>query len=152
MSTVGPVKAALFELWRAVFNPAEVQVTYGARVTTSGPVRLAVGDVEGDSAPEALGPQRQMQEVYDIRCVLSATSNGSVEDQQRVTELVLELFDAAELAVRGSESQTLGVPGVILATVEGSWSLKEAEASETGGPINTSYEFRVHVTARYRLS
>lgn len=151
MTTVGLVRKALLDLWSATFAPETLQVTYGSRATISTACRLAIGDVEGDSAPEALGPQRVMQEVYDIRCVVSATSKGSIDDQQRVTELVLSLFDTAEYAVRASPSQTLGVPGVQLVTVEGSWSLAEAPASDTAGAVNASFEFRVHVRARYRL-
>lgn len=152
MTTIGLVRAALLELWSGVFDPADLQVSYGSRVTVSSPCRLVIGNVEGNSAPESLGPSRTMQEVYDIRCVISASSKGSVDDQQRVTELVLSLFDTAEYAIRASPSQTLDVPGVLLVNVEGSWSLTEAPASDTEGAINASYEFRVHVRARYRLT
>lgn len=152
MTTLGPVRAALKTLWSATFDPALLQVTYGNRVTVSSPARLAIGDAEGDSQAESLGPKRTMQEEYDIRCVLSVSSQGSVEDQQRVTEQCLALFDTAEYAIRASTSMTLDVPGVIYVLVLGSWGLTEPPASDTKGAINASYEFRVHVRARYQLS
>lgn len=152
MTTVGTVRAALKTLWSATFDPAVLQVTYGNRVTVSSPARLSIGDAEGDTTAESLGPQRTVEENYDVRCVLSVSSSGGVDDQQRVTEQLLTLFDAAEYAIRASPSQTLGVPGVLWVMVLGSWGLTEAPASDTKGAINASFEFRVHVRARYQLS
>jgi hypothetical protein len=114
--------------------------------------RLIVGDIEGDTQPEAAGPTRPVIEIYDVRCLISATSNGAVDDQQRITEQVISMYQAYDLAIRGSTQQNLGVAGVRWAGIVGSWSMKEAEASETGGKINTSMEFRVHVEANYRLT
>jgi hypothetical protein len=143
------VKAALLALWSAALPT--VQVTYGNRVTMSGPKRLTIGNARGASAPQSLGPARQMREDYRITCLISCSVNGTIDDQSAVTEDVLSLFEAAELAVRSSANQTLGVSEVTLAIVEGDWELTEAPASDTGGPINTTYEFEVRVQARYRL-
>lgn len=152
MSTAGPVKAALLALWQATFDPSVVQVTYGGRIAVAGAQRLSIGNAIGRSAPEALGPQRTMQEEYDVVCVVSVTQPGTVDDQQLVTDQALALFTGAEYAVRSVPGQNLGVSGVMYAGVEGDWQMTEAPASETGGPINASYEFRVHVRAIYRLS
>lgn len=148
-TTLAPVKAALLALWSAALPT--VQVTYGNRVTLSGPRRLTIGDARGRTAPQSLGPARQMREDYEITCRISCSVKGTIDDQRAITEDVLALFATAERAVRASPSQTLGVSEVTLAVVEGDWELKEAEASETGGPINSSYEFTVRVQARYRL-
>lgn len=153
MSTAGPVKTALRELWQATFDPGVVRVTFGKRVTVkTGAAWLAIGDITGDSAPETLGPQRTMKEEYDVECVLSWGVNGSVDDQELVTLQLLEWFTGAEEAVRASPGQNLGVPGVEWAVVSGGFGLKEAAASETQGPISASFSFNVHVRAIYRLS
>lgn len=154
--TAAPVKAALKTLWAGTSWPATpgsepMQVTYGPRVTLVSGRRLTIGKVLGDTSPEALGPQRTMEEEYDIECSISYTINGTIDDQQAVTEQVIADQAVAELAVRSSVGQTLGVPGVLWALVMGSWEIDEATASETGGPINASYQFRVHVRARYQL-
>jgi hypothetical protein len=153
MTTAGLVKTALRELWQDTFDQSVVRVTFGKRVTIkTGAAWLAIGNVAGDSQPEALGPQRTMKEEYDVECVLSWGVNGSVDDQERVTLQVLEWAEGAEHAVRAFAGQNLGVPGVEWAAVIGGFSLREAEASETQGPIGASFSFNVHVRAIYRLS
>lgn len=155
-TTVGPAKAALKALWTsAVTGLADqpIQVTYGRRVTVAGPDRVTIGGALGNTVPQSLGPARQMRENYDIRCAVSVTRNGTVDDQQLVTERCLLVYATIEQAVRILPSQNLSLTGVIdvLATVEGDWELGESEASDTNGPINTWYEFNVHIQARFRL-
>lgn len=150
-STLRPFRAALRTLWVATFDPAVVQVTYGPRVTASLGQRIMIGDAEGTCEPEALGPRRNMAEEYDVRCIASVSMPATPEDQQTVTDTCLALFDAAELAVRSAPTMTLAVPGVLRANIEGAWSLVERTASETSGSIGASFEFRVHVEARYSL-
>lgn len=149
-TTVGSVKAALLTLFRTTAGTG-VQVTYGNRVTIAAGERVTIGGVLGNTVPQSLGPARQMYEIYDVLCAISVTQNGSVDVQQQVTERVLALYSSLEQAVRILPSQNLGLTDIVLATVEGDWELGESEASETGGPINSWYEFRVHVKARFRL-
>jgi hypothetical protein len=151
MTTIGGVKAALIAIGTAIYDPTTTSVGYSGRAVISREYRLLVGDIEGDTEVEAMGTTRPVKEEYDVRCVISATSNGSVDDQQRITEQVISMWQALDVAIRGSTQQNLGVTGVRVAGITGSWSLKEAQASETAGPINTSLEFRVHVEANYRL-
>jgi hypothetical protein len=144
---------ALRTLWQATFDPGVVRVTFGKRVTIkTSAAWLAIGDVTGDSAPETLGPQRTMKEEYDVECLLSYSTQGTVDDQEAVALQVLEWFTGAEEAVRAFPGQNLGVPGVEWAVVTGGFGLKQADASETRGPINASFSFNVHVRAIYRLS
>lgn len=151
VTTVGPVKAALLALWTSTVAGTDVQVTYGRRVTLAAGERVTIGGALGNTAPQSLGPKRQMYEIYDVLCTVSVTRNGTVDDQQAVTERCLALYTSLEQAVRILPSQNLGLTDIVLATVEGDWELGESEASDTGGPINSWYEFRVHVKARFRL-
>jgi hypothetical protein len=146
MSTVGPVKTALRALFEATFDDA-VQVTFGNRVNMSGSTRLVIGRVIGKTTPESLGTNRTVEEVYDVECEISLSSQGSVGDQEAVTLACLVLYEGAELAVQSFPGQNLGVPEVLYAGVEGNFELKEPPASETKGPINASYVFNVHVRA-----
>lgn len=151
-TTVGLAKRALLDLWVAALVGSGVQVTYGNRVTVAKGERVTIGGALGETAPQSLGPGRQMRENYDIRCKVSVSQVGSIDLQQPVTDRVLEIFGVLEAAVRGLPSQNLNL-GVIdvLAVVEGPWELGEAEASDTGGTINSWYEFNVRVQARFRL-
>jgi len=153
MSTVPLMLTALKELWSATFDPDDVWVELGPRQHGYGAGgRLRIGKVRGTSNPEALGPTRPMLEVYDVECILSYTVQGTIDDQSAVTTQVMDWYAVAEYAVRASPSQTVGVPGVRWAVVMGDFELTEAEASETGGPINASFTFNVHVEAMYRLT
>jgi hypothetical protein len=153
VSTVGQTLTNLKALFAGVFDPADLTVEFGPRAqfTITGG-RLRIGDVEGESEPEAMGPSRPMFEKYDVECIISLTRNTDVGDQEAITRQVLDWADVAELAVRASPSQTIGVPGVRWAVVAGRWDLKQHPASETGGPISSSFTFRVHVEANYRLT
>lgn len=149
---MGPVKAALLELWSEALAETNIQITYGNRVTTAAGERITIGGATGSTAPQSLGPRRQMTETYDVKCKVSVTRPGSVNDQRAVTERVLELFGVIEEALRSLPSRDLGLTPIdVDAAVEGDWELGEAEASDTGGPINSWYEFNVHVRARFRL-
>jgi hypothetical protein len=153
VSTVGPFLKALKVLWIAEFAATPgFLVTYGLRAGVTPNGRLTIGNVTGKNEAEAFGPIRPMAEEYDVACLLSFTVNGEISDQEMVSDTVMGFYERAERAVRASPSQTLGVPGVMLANVEGDFGLKHAEASETGGPINSTYEFNVHVQARYQLT
>jgi hypothetical protein len=125
---------------------------YGDRVTISPGERLVIGDAQGTSEPTALGPDRPMDEDYEVTCKLSVTQNGPIDIQQQVTERVYALHALFEVAIRTVPGMNLGVTGVTWAYVAGSWDLTEAPASNTGGPINASLEFHVRVRARYRLT
>lgn len=149
MSTVPAVKAALIALWATALD---ITPGYGPRVTVSTGERLVVGDARGTSEPVTLGPNRQMEENYEVSCVLSVTRSGTVDIQQQVTERVFALYDLAEVAVRSVTGENLGVTGVLLAYVAGDFELTEAAASDTNGPVNASLEFAVRVQARYRLT
>jgi hypothetical protein len=153
MSTVPLVRAALKELRQATFDPADVVVEFGPRERgyTAG-ARLRIGRVTGRSDPEALGPRRSMAEEYDVECVLSYTRNTTVDQQEAVATQVMDWFNVAEYAIRASPSQTLDVPGVLWVVVMGDFELTDTPASETGGPINASYLFNVHVRAMYALT
>jgi hypothetical protein len=152
VTTVGAMKTNLKALWVATFAPSDVTVEFGprAQLTLTGG-RLRIGRVIGESEPEAMGTTRPMSEAYDVECVLSLTRNSDVSDQEAVTLQVLDWFAVAELAVRSSPAQTVGVTGVRWAVVMGRWELTEHPASDTGGPISSSYLFNVHVEANYRL-
>ncbi len=149
MSTIPAVKAALIALWAPVLG---ITPGYGARVTVSAGERLVVGDARGSSEPITLGPNRQMEENYEVACTLSVTRNGTVDIQQQVTERVFALYDLAEVALRSVPGENLGVTGVLLAYVAGDLELTEAAASDTNGPANAALEFTVRVRARYRLT
>lgn len=152
-TTVAAAKAAIKTLWAAALTGADVQVTYGNRVTLAAGERITIGGATGQTMPQSLGPARQMRENYDLKCKVSVTRDGTVDDQQAVTERCVALYSQIEQVLRQLPSQNLGLTGVIdvLATVEGEWELGEAEASETGGPMNAWFEFNVHVEARFRL-
>lgn len=150
-TTVGPVKAALLTIWSAALAADGVQVTYGRRVTVAAGERVTIGGAVGTVAPQSLGPARQMREDYNVTCAVSVTQNGSVDVQQAVTERVLAIYASIEAAIRVLPSQNLGLSDIVLAVVEGEWELGESEASATNGPVNSWYEFRVHVQARFRL-
>lgn len=150
-STIVPVKAALLALWQTTFANQEVTVSYGSRAVISHSAWLVIGNVTGSNDPEALGPRRAMTEEYDVECTLSVGRSGTVDQQQACTERCMSLYAAAELAVRSSASQTLGVTGVLWSIVMGSFTLEEAPASETNGRLNSTYKFNVHVRARYEL-
>lgn len=153
MSTVGQSMTNLKALFAGAFDPADVTVEFGprAQLTTTGG-RLRIGDVEGESQPEAMGPTRPMSEAYDIECHISFTVNTDVGDQESATRQVLAWFDVAEVAIRASPDQAIGVAGVRWAVVMGRWALTQHPASDTGGPISTSFMFKVHVEANYRLT
>ena len=153
MSTRLAVKSALKTLGRATFDPAVVNVEFGPRAQLSIPGgRLRIGNVTGDSQPEALGPSRPMLEVYDVECVLSYTVNADADQQETVTAQVEAWFTTFEFAVRASPDQALGVPGVRWAVVMGRFDQTDHPASETSGPISASLLFNVHVEAMYRLT
>lgn len=153
MTTVGDVKTALRVLGESVFDPAEVLVKFGSRVTiTVAPGILSIGNATGTTEPEALGPQRSVEEVYDLECVISYTVDGTVDDQEGVTLATIAIFEGFEHAVRSVPGQNLGVAGVLWAGCTGNWSMRESPASETKGRINTSMTFNVRVRAMYRLS
>lgn len=152
VTTVGPAKAALLTLWKAAVAGTDVQVTYGNRVTLAAAERVTIGNVPGETMPQSLGPKHQMRENYDIECKVSVTRNGTIEDQQAVTERCLELFALIEQTIRALPNENLNLGTIdVGAWVQGPWKLTEAEATDTGGPINTTYEFTVHVKARFRL-
>lgn len=152
VTTVGPAKAALLTLWRAVVTGTDVQVTYGNRVTLAAAERVTIGNAVGETMPQSLGPKHQMRENYDIKCKVSITRNGTVDDQQAVTERCLDLYALLEQTLRALPNENLGLAVVdVGAWVQGPWELTEAEATDTGGPINTAIEFNVHVQARFRL-
>ncbi len=151
MSTVPAVRSALVALWSLALGP-DVTPGYGSRVTVSPGERLVVGDARGSSEPITLGTTRQMEENYEVTCTISVTRNGAVDIQQAVTERAYAIFDLAEVALRSVAGENAGVSAVIWAYVGGDWELTEAPASDTGGPINASIEFRVRVRARYRLT
>ena len=150
MSTVPAVKAALIALWTTALAP--LKPGYGSRVTVAPGERLVVGTARGSSEPITLGPNRQMEERYDVTCTISVTQNGTTDLQQQVTERVFALYAAAEIAIRSVTGENLAVPGVVLAYVAGDFELTEAAASDTRGPVNAAIEFRVRVQARYRLT
>lgn len=150
VTTVGPVKAALLALFTTAAG-SDVQVTYGRRVTLSAGERVTIEGALGNTMPQSLGPKRQMYENYDVLCRVSVTRDGTIDDQQAVTERCLALYATLEQAIRILPSQNLNLTDIVLATVQGDWELGESEASDTGGPINSWYEFRVHVQARFRL-
>lgn len=151
MSSVPAVKAALVALGTstlALAQPAE----YGADFVISGSERLVVAGAKGASEPVALGPDRPMDEDYEVTCVLSVTQNGSPDIEQQVTERVWALHALYEVAIRTVPGMNLGVPGVIWAYVAGDWELTVPPPSETHGPVNVALEFHVRVKARYRLT
>ena len=150
-TSVGTAKAALLALWTTALAGQDVQVTYGRRVTLAGAERVTIGGALGETMPQSLGPARQMRENYDIKCAVSVTRNGTVDDQQAVTERCLAIYAVLEQTIRALPSQDLGLAGVVLAVIEGQFELGESEASDTNGPINTWYEFNVHIQARFRL-
>lgn len=151
-TTLGPAKAALLALWRAAVVGTDVQVTYGKRVTLAAGERVTIGGATGETQPQSLGPKRQMRENYDIKCMVSVTRNGTVDDQQAVTERCLELVALLEQTLRALPNENLGLPAIdVGAWVEGQWEMGESDATDTAGPINTWYEFNVHVQARFRL-
>jgi hypothetical protein len=149
VSTVPDVKAALVALWTTALAP--VKPRYGSRVTVTPGERLVIGDVRGTTESTSLGPARQMQERYDVTCTISVTQSGTADTQQQVTERAFALYDLAEVAVRSVAGENLGISAVVLAYVAGDFSLTEAPASDTRGPVNASIEFNVRVQARYRL-
>jgi len=126
-------------------------VRLGRRVTLSPGERLSVGDVKGASEPITLGPTRQMEERYDVTCVLSVTQQGTVDQQGAVEDRLWTLYNAAELAVRSVSGENLGVTGVVIAYVAGNFAFTEAQASDTNGALSASLEFDVRVQARFRL-
>lgn len=149
MSSFPAVKAALVAMGTSTLG---LTAGYGGRVTLSPGERFVVTGARGVSEPTALGPDRPMDENYEVVCILSVTQNGTVDLQQAVTERVWALHALYEVAIRTVPGMNLGVPGVKWAYVAGDWELTEAPASETRGPINTSLEFHVRVSARYRLT
>jgi hypothetical protein len=155
VSTVQPVRRALRTLWLATFPPTgDVQVMLGRRGPGRNDRRLCIGDATGTAEPEALGPRRPMLEEYEVLCIASVTTSLSSDDddQASVTDDVVAIQAAAEQALRGNPTQTLGVAGVEWLVIAGDWSLRETPASETGGPLSAVYEFRVRVRARYQLT
>lgn len=151
MSSVPAVKAALVALWTTALAP-DVVTGYGNRVTLSPSERLTVGSARGTTEPITLGPTRQMEENYELACLLSVTQDGPVDIQQQVTERAFVLFGLAEVALRSVGSENAGVTGVLLAYVAGDFELTEAPAADTGGKINSTIAFTVRVQARYRLT
>jgi hypothetical protein len=150
VTTVGPVKAQLLALWSAAL-PA-VQITYGRRVLLSAGERVTIGGVTGETMPQSLGPARQMRENYDVKCHVSVTQNGTVDVQQAVTERVLAIYATLEQTLRVLPNQNLGLPAVdVEAIIQGPWELGESDALDTAGPVNSWYEFNVHIKARFRL-
>lgn len=152
VTTVGPVKAKLKELWSTALAADGVQVTYGKRITVAAGERVTIGGALGETMPQSLGPARQMRENYDVKCCVSVTQNGTVDVQQAVTERVLAIFALMEQTIRALPSQNLGLPAVdVQAIIEGPWELGESDAVDTAGPVNSWYEFNVHIKARFRL-
>lgn len=152
MTTVLDVKQALYDLGQATFDDT-VRTMYSARVVVDAALdRLLIGNAAGTVEPESLGPQRTVQEEYDVTCIISVTQNGDVDQQPQVTARAVELFEGFEHAVRNYTGQNLGVADVLWAGVTGNWSLTEHVASDTKGKISTSIEFLVHVKAMFRLT
>lgn len=152
MSTLLPVKQALFDLVGATFDDT-VRGMYSARIVVDAEAdRVMIGNASGTLQPESLGPQRTVQEEYDVTCIVSVTRNGDTDYQPVVTARAIELFEGFEYAVRAATGQNLGVTGVRWAGVQGNWSMTEHLASDTKGKISTSIEFNVHVSAMFRLA
>lgn len=152
MTTVLDVKQALFDLGGATFDDT-VRTMYSGRVVVDAALdRFMIGDVSGTTEPESLGPQRTVQEDYDVECIISVTQNGDADQQPIVTARAVSLFEGIENAIRAYPGQNLGVADVMWAAVLGNWSLTEHPASDTKGKISTSFKFLVHVRAIYRLT
>jgi hypothetical protein len=152
VTTVLDVKQALYDLGVATFDDT-VRTMYSARVVVDAALdRLLIGNANGTTEPESLGPQRTVQEEYDVACTISVTQNGDVDQQPQVTARAIELFEGFEHAVRAYPGQNLGVADVLWAGVTGNWSMTEHTATETKGKISTSFEFNVHVRAMFRLT
>ena len=154
MTTVGDALVALRVLFTSTFiADDQLLVRLGNRgQLNAGQNLLMIGDATGTTTPESLGPQRTVEEEYDIACEISVTVQGSVQDQEAVTLRAIDLYQMAEHAVRAVPGQDLGIPEIMWAGVTGGWGFKEAKASETGGPISTAFSFNVHVRAMYRLT
>jgi hypothetical protein len=144
---------ALKALWLDTFDDT-VWVKIGKRVTidSGDRDRVWITDATGTTQPEALGPQRPVEEEYDIACEISVTRQGSVDDAELVLLRAIELWEGAEHAVRAVPGQNLGIPDIQWSGAVGGWSIKEAPASETKGPISTAISFNVHVRAMFRLT
>jgi hypothetical protein len=152
VTTLLPVKQALFDLAGATFDDT-VRAMYSARIVVDSDAdRLMIGNASGTVEPESLGPQRTMQEEYDVACIVSVTRNGDTDQQPIVTARAIEIYEGFEYAVRAAPGQNLGVAGVQWAGVTGNWTMTEHPASETKGKISTSFAFNVHVRAMFRLA
>jgi hypothetical protein len=150
VSTRSAVRQALVDLWTPLFPNA--RVLRGGRYLTSTSELVVVGEAVGVTEPITLGPTRQLEETYSIQCTISVTWNGSVDQQVAVEDRAEDMFTAAELAVRSSPGQNLGVPGVLWVVITGDWTAKDGDATDTNGQINSQIEFIAAVKARNRLS
>lgn len=145
-STIGPVLAALHDIWKAGM-PADTQVVYGPRqvITVTKSKLLCITDVDFTNEVSTMDDDWPMDEVYDVQCVAEATIQGT-KDQQVAVEAVLGIYGQAVAILRARPDETLGVPAVQSARPIGRGRLlhsRDQAAIKTGRSAAIPFTIRV---------